>query len=300
MTWNKGDIVITDKSSAPPIKQDPKRDWIDPMDSEDLGGENRVDKAGHEAGDINDLLLEIARCSNFKSKKGNHCKTIVQTQPQEDYQLPEPWSGDLQNAPILFLSSNPSISSKEKYPRHKWPDDEIIDFFSHRFGGGLEGWTKDGRYTLLKAGSVYSNKGVRYWASARKRAIELLCKNDVQPGVDYTFSEVVHCKSLHEKGVSKALPECAGRYLKKIVACSGARIIVCFGRFTPVVVRQVFGIPDDVNVSAPVQVGSRLRIFTFMPHPNAWMVHSFTKCLSASELERLRSWLRESKLELSE
>jgi hypothetical protein len=248
----------------------------------------------------NDLLLEIARCPNFNSNEENPCQTIVGTQLETDYQLPEPWSGDLEDAPILFLSSNPSMGMREKYPRSTWPDDEIIDFFAHRFGGGLEGWTKDGRYTLLKAGSVYSNKGVRYWASARKRAIELLCKNDVQPGVDYAFSEVVHCKSLHEKGVSKALPECAGRYLKKIVACSGARIIVCFGRFTPVVVRQLFGIPDDVNVSEPVIVGNSSRIFTFMPHPNAWMVRSFAICLSPSEIKQLRSWLRESKLELSE
>jgi hypothetical protein len=93
----------------------------------------------------NDLLLEIAHCPNFNSNEDNPCRTIVQTQPQEDYQLPESWSGDLEHAPILFLSSNPSIGMMEKYPSSSWPDDRIIDFFSHRFGGGLEDWTKDGR-----------------------------------------------------------------------------------------------------------------------------------------------------------
>lgn len=247
----------------------------------------------------NDLLLEIARCQNLNSKD-SPCRTIAQTQSEEDRQVPEPWSGDLENAPILFLSSNPSISMSEKYPRSSWSDDKIIDFFSHRFGGGLEGWTKDGKYTLLEEGSVYRSKGVRYWASARRRAIELFEKDDVHPGIDYAFSEIVHCKSHKEMGVKEAMPKCTGRYLKKIVACSGARIIVCFGRFAADAVHQTFGIPDDVKVSESVQVGSRLRIFTFMPHPNARMVRSFVGCLSVSEFDWLKSWLRESKLELSE
>jgi hypothetical protein len=248
----------------------------------------------------NDLLLEIARCPNFNSSEGNPCKTIVQTQLEEDYQVPEPWSGDLEHAPILFLSSNPSISVREKYPRSTWSDDEMIDFFSHRFGGGgIENWTKDGKYTLLECGG-YKKTWVRYWASVRGRAAELLGRKDVQPGVDYTFSEVVHCKSHKEIGVSKALPECAGRYLKKVVTQSGAQVVVCFGRFAPVVVRQAFGISDNVNVSEPVNVGNRPRIFTFMPHPNARIVRSFAGCISPSELERLKSWLRGPKLELSE
>jgi len=246
----------------------------------------------------NGLLLEIARCKNFNTNKDNPCRTIVQTQSEEDYKVPEPWSGDLENAPILFLSSNPSISTREKYPRSSWPDDKTIDFFVHRFGGGLEGWTKDGRYILYKDGT-YSSDFVRYWAHARRRAVELL-GNDVCPGIDYVMSEVVHCKSHKEIGVKEALPECGKRYLKRVVTQSGARVVVGFGKFAADAVHQVFDIPDDVNVSEPVQAGNRLRIFTFIPHPNARVVRSFDKCLSASELERLRSWLREPKLELSE
>ena len=60
-------------------------------------------------------------------------------------QVPEPWSGNLEHAPILFLSSNPSISTAELYPRWEWPDEEIADFFGRRFGGGQMGDNKKRR-----------------------------------------------------------------------------------------------------------------------------------------------------------
>jgi hypothetical protein len=63
-------------------------------------------------------------------------------------QVPEPWSGELEHALILILSSNPSISTAEIYPRWEWPDEEIADFFGRRFGGGrgrLQGKQKRGK-----------------------------------------------------------------------------------------------------------------------------------------------------------
>ena len=60
-------------------------------------------------------------------------------------QVPEPWSGDLEGAPILFLSSNPSISTAELYPRWKWPDEEIAGFFGRRFSGGRMGGNRERR-----------------------------------------------------------------------------------------------------------------------------------------------------------
>lgn len=281
--------MITDKGNALPVKPDPKRNWIDPKDSECLHEEDFREKAEHEASGINELLLEIAHCPNFNAEKDNPCKTIVQTQPEEDYQVPEPWSGDLENAPILFLSSNPSISMREKCPRNSWADDKIIDFFAHRFGGGREGWTKDGKYTLLDDGT-YKLNWVRYWTAVRRRSAELL-GNDVQPGIDYVVSEVVHCKSHNEVGVGGASQECSRRYLRRMVEQSGARVIVCLGDFARCAVCQIFNISKGINVSEPIKIGNRLRYFAFLPHPNARKTRSFSKCFSYAELEHLRSCL---------
>ncbi len=247
---------------------------------------------------LTDLLLEIAHCPSFNPNEDNPCKVIAQSQfiikgqSEEDYQVPEPWSGDLENAPILFLSSNPSISMREKYPRSSWPNERIIDFFVHRFGGGLENWTMDGRRTLNQDG-IYSTQWVRYWVSARRRAIELTCNHDIQPGLDYALTEIVHCKSLDEMGVKEAVPECTRRYLERIVALSGAKIIVSFGKFAENAVHQIFRIQNHTKISEPISAGNRHRIFVFMPHPNARMTRSFQKILKASELERLRGCLRE-------
>lgn len=48
-----------------------------------------------------------------------------------EYKVPEPWSGRIEQVPILFLSSNPSISSVEDYPRWSWSDGAIDDFVGH-------------------------------------------------------------------------------------------------------------------------------------------------------------------------
>jgi hypothetical protein len=80
-----------------------------------------------------DLLLEIVRCPNVQAcladpEKKHPCRKIVQSQGEkaaEHFQVPEPWSGHLETAPILFLSSNPSISQDEEYPRFGWGDELI-------------------------------------------------------------------------------------------------------------------------------------------------------------------------------
>jgi hypothetical protein len=88
------------------------------------------------------LLVEIARCPVVSSclaegRSSHPCSTVVQIQRQTtyaDFQVPEPWSGRIETAPLLFLLSNPSISSQDAYPRGNWSDEQIVDFFSKRFG----------------------------------------------------------------------------------------------------------------------------------------------------------------------
>ena len=180
------------------------------------------------------LLLEIARCEVAQQHWGirrlkSPCSAIVATQKApswEGFQVPEPWSGDIVRVPILFLSSNPSVSNTEAFPRGSSGDAAILDFFNGRFDGH---WIRDGKYPRNNDGSY--GPAVRFWSSIRNRASELLDRS-VEPGVDFALSEVVHCKSRSEQGVQSALANCAGRYLKKLLACSGATVIALVGRKT--------------------------------------------------------------------
>ena len=129
-------------------------------------------------------------------------------------------------------------------------------------------------------------------SAVKKRASELLMDEHVRPGVDYALSEVVHCPSAKELGVNSALAECAGRYLLPILQRSGAKIVVCLGRFARTAICEMFSIPEEVAIYGPQQVGDQLRYFSFLPHPNAWKgPWSFEGCLSREELSSLQEFL---------
>ena len=88
------------------------------------------------------ILHEIFRCPNVQVCLGNNnsyhpCSTIVRYQQPTtltDYQMPEPYMGNLRGAPILFLGSNPSIGYDHEYPSAVDYDDELADFFPNHFG----------------------------------------------------------------------------------------------------------------------------------------------------------------------
>jgi hypothetical protein len=163
-------------------------------------------------------------------------------------QVPEPWSGELEHALILFLSSNPSISTAEIYPRWAWPDEEIADFFGRRFDGGRRRWIKDGKKSLRADGSY--GRATAFWAAVRKRAIELL-QREVRPGVDYALTKIVHCKSKSEIGVAEAKKRCVPRYLRRVLTSAAARVIVVLGKPARQAVQEEFGIPYGALAYGP-------------------------------------------------
>ena len=99
------------------------------------------------------LLEEITNCENIQNtlneKSGTPCKKIINSQQckLEDFQLPEPWNGDIENCKILFISSNPSINRAEKYPLGNWNFEDISDFFINRFSHERK-WVKNELYPL--------------------------------------------------------------------------------------------------------------------------------------------------------
>ena len=80
------------------------------------------------------LLDEIANCHYARqcledSAAENPCRKIVEYQNTlgiTKFHIPEPWSGQIEKAPILFLSSNPSIGGDEAYPTWDWSSKEIL------------------------------------------------------------------------------------------------------------------------------------------------------------------------------
>jgi hypothetical protein len=187
------------------------------------------------------LLLEIARCpvvSNWfdGSTRGlaNPCRRIIGYQRQEwgvsgreEFQLPEPWRGHLADAPLLFVSSNPSISAEsgESYPRWHWADERIVHYFDTSF----ETLIVDGAYARAADGK----KGpyVAFWGGILAHARALIGPT-VVPGRDYALTEVVHCKSRQERGVGGrdgALLHCTRRYLQRVLAVSSARVVITLG-----------------------------------------------------------------------
>ncbi len=226
--------------------------------------------------DYGQLLVDIAHCpvaSSIrcgKSNGGHPCHVVVTTQRKESFQLPEPWSGRLDTAPIVFISSNPSINRSEACPDDSWTLSRTTDFFHNRFSPSAP-WVKDGLYVLQRDGHSYSGDWVRFWASARSRSCEILgkTKSEIKPGIDFALTEVVHCKSLKEEGVKQAQDFCSKLYLGRILSVSSARILVVLGAQAKEGIVNYFGaeMAPTPNHNGVFRVGSN-RMITFLPHPN--------------------------------
>jgi hypothetical protein len=245
----------------------------------------------------NQLLLSIARCPNIShcldpGIASHPCQEIILSQDVAeivDFQIPEAWSGQLSQAPLLFLSSNPSIGHDEVYPTGKWLDTEILDFFDNRFKGK---WIQDGRRSLRKGGSY--GRATMFWSAVRQRAIELF-ERDVIPGQDYALTEVVRCKSLREIGVPAAVQECASRYLEPTLLASAARVIVVLGRKAQEMLQMLWGLPSNQGPLVPVEIGGRPRLIANLPHPNAHEPRTFAGKFDIEQLNAIRRFLIDSK-----
>lgn len=226
------------------------------------------------------LLLEIAHCPVValclgpNGRPDHPCQKVVQFQTSEnaeDRHVPEPWNGDICNAPILFISSNPALSYDEQYPtgdKARWPEDRMVDFFIHRFGGGVEAWTWEGRRALQIDGSFPSKDGP-FWSQIAGRARDILGRPDVR-GKDWALTEIVHCKSHGGTGVSAAADFCADRYFERILQFSSARIVVFLGRKNVwPVAQRILAVDLDNPLIGPMNVAGTWRYLAFLEHPGA-------------------------------
>lgn len=226
------------------------------------------------------LLLDIARCPVLlqqfaEPKLDRDCSALINCQAplnRRTYQVPEPWSGDLQTSRILFFGSNPSINTVEQFPTLAWSDAEIEDFFLHRFEGGRSAWV-DPNLRVLRVDGTHGKREswVRYWAACRARATEMLGR-PARPGVDFAISEVVHCKSRRESQNGKAVTRlatraCSPTYTRRIIGISGAKVICVMGHVPGDELRSLFKIGNEVRFAGPLVVEGLERFIVFLDHP---------------------------------
>lgn len=249
--------------------------------------------------DADELLLRITQCpivASCRAGEPHPCSSIVGVQesvPDRNFNVPEPWSGDIGQARILFVSSNPSIGDRfddphdqEVYPTPSWNSARRIDFFRHRFGGGERPWTNE-RRTLMEDGSHWRTP-VRFWSSVNARAQELL--PGAVMGEDVALTEVVHCKSSGEIGVKDAVATCTDMWLDPVLSVAGARVIVALGDTARGALERRFGLIAEGTIK---EIG-RSRVIVRLPHPSRiGPPKSFSSHYEGEQIEHLRAILKE-------
>ena len=238
---------------------------------------------------LQQVFNSVAHCPNvdrcLNGAAGHPCSTIVLSQhaTKADFQLPEPWRGQVDKARILFVGSNPSIGD-DRYALGSSPESAIWESQHLAFGGGSRPYILDGIRKTKADGSP--DEAVPYWSSIRARARELL--PSAIPGEDYAITEVVHCKSEHQIGVREPARTCYELHMESVFAVSPADVVVVLGK----VARDAMLGDGSAVPHAPIEMslGGRKRTVFFLPHPNE---HGDRKSLeahySAEALAKARS-----------
>ena len=244
---------------------------------------------------MEELLQEITNCENIQKrlieKLDCPCNKIIDSQNSnyENFQLPEPWNGDLENCKILFLSSNPSFNPKDFYPIGNWNKSDVSDFFINRFSNRFpdKNFVRNELYTLQNDGE-YSKNWIRFWAAVRSVARVILDTKSAISGQDYVMTEIVHCKSTNENGVNEAMETCANKYLDKIFKSTKAKIVICLGEKTSNFVKRKYQIEATGRLFDESKMD---KMFLFLPHPNAREERKLNKLLTHDELEKVKNKL---------
>lgn len=235
---------------------------------------------------LEETALSVARCPLVELARdtpSHPCHQIVSLQPAApaEWQVPEGWAGDLAEARIVFVSSNPSISTAddrndptqaEDYPRGSWTDEEILSFVTHRFDPRFGFATVDGRHRC-QDGSY--SKPTRYWVKIREQA-SWLFDREADPNHDYAMTEVVHCKSKAEVGVAKAAATCVQTHMDPIVSQSRAGLIVIVGSKARDRITASWELPEGFGTKVAIgnetanlavrTIGGRCRVVAYLWH----------------------------------
>lgn len=262
------------------------------------------------ADDLGALALDIARCPEVRKAADDTthpCHRVVTQQTSfrhlSSCHTPEPWFGNLQNALVVGLASNPGLSKSdamdgEEFPTSEWEDSAIKDFFMNRltsshgpfvtfnFAGERNFLTRsrDGKYR-----SAHSNPKTpqKTWVAIHNRMLEIL-GDSADPSGNYALTEIVHCKSEKAIGVKQASSLCSDLWLDKKFARTNANVVLLLGKHARdefLKLRQVpnsnYGNGTNYNSLSPAQramrdivienLGGKNRIVVFNFHNGASM-----------------------------
>lgn len=254
---------------------------------------------------LEQLALSVARCDQVDAARqhgSDHpCQKIVSSQDAFDgpFQVPEAWAGNLESARIVFLSSNPAISAgnsqskwrskrfAEKYPTVDWADAEIADFMINRFNPE-HGWVKDEKHLKVDSaspdGQPMWGSPEPYWKWVKKQTTSLLGDGTVWNDAA-VMTEVVHCKSNGEEGVSEATLRCSTKHMERILSATSAGLVVIVGSKAANAFKAAhavalkdkpefgkagaIGLPDARHNVFQLEIGGHSRLVVFIKHPNA-------------------------------
>jgi hypothetical protein len=246
------------------------------------------------------LFKRIVTCDHIKNgwiQPKHPCNKIISFQREqvagldiENFQIPEPWSGDIINAPILFVGPNPSYAQEEYYPNSSWCDRDKINFFSNRFSK----YANENMGPKLTTDGEYG-RPPHYWVRLRHIAADMFKRKltEVTPGKDYALTEAVMCKSQRHIGVESIIRNAMRNpqntcpaYFMELLPLSKAKVCVCFSNAVDALKHAIslaHDKPEIIFMEEPMDwerlkecgVRSskfvfrwRSKIFAFLPHPS--------------------------------
>ncbi len=203
------------------------------------------------------LMVDTARKDNSRA-----CYQIINVQ-QGEFQLPEPWNGNI-DAPIMFLSSNPGYDPNEETVTEHWPltsdskwdEEQALNHFENRLTMHFK--KKDGS----------SKPSPDFFSFLRISASQIL-GYEANPDTDYCSTEIVHCKSNDELGVNCAMMHCANRWLETILNVAGAKVVILVGGTVQWFLNQHYRLNIGYGDVLTKRIGNRDLMFASIYHNNA-------------------------------
>lgn len=182
------------------------------------------------------LFWEIIDCPRVMSASGQ-CSSIISLQNRCNFQVPEPWNGDIENAKILILGLNPALDVAELFPSYdcsgawnvmcakgyKWTDPVVETFFENRYSAccppcGLQyADVNADPVKILSKSCVYKTAKNPFWKTVIEYA-SAVTKSSCAIN-DLVFSDCIHCKSSNGAGCGISVKNiCMNKYFQRVMS----------------------------------------------------------------------------------
>ena len=183
------------------------------------------------------LFWEIIDCPRVMSASGQ-CSSIILLQNRCNFQVPEPWNGDIENAKILILGLNPALDVAELFPSYdlcsgawnvmcakgyKWTYPVVETFFENRYSArcpqcGLQYADVNANpVKILSKSCVYKTAKNPFWETVIAYA-SAVTKSSCAIN-DLVFSDCIHCKSSNGAGCDNSVKKnCMNKYFQRVMS----------------------------------------------------------------------------------